>query len=324
LKPLAITLGDPAGIGTEVVLRAIASRQFSRPLHLFGSWRFTRDTAERLGLPLPPVESEEGAAIRFTDSGDGGAHALEFGQVRPEFGRAALDAIEAALDAIERGECGGMVTAPIQKESIVASGSDFHGHTELLAARAGLTTYGRDFAMYFDSPQLRVALLSVHIPLRDAIERVSQSSVFELSLLVDREAGRLIGRRPRIAVAGLNPHGGEGGLFGSEESEIRRGVERAAGAGLAISGPHSPDTVFHAACNGRFDLVVAMYHDQGLIPVKTLAFEQSVNVTLGLPWLRCSVDHGTAFDIAGKGTADPAPMAYAIDWADRHLERMSR
>jgi 4-hydroxythreonine-4-phosphate dehydrogenase len=318
LKPLAITLGDPAGIGTEVVLRAIAARRFSRPLHLFGSWRFTRDTAERLGLPL------DEATLRFIDSGDGGAHSLEFGQIRPEYGKVALNAIDAALAAIDRGECGGLVTAPIQKESIVASGSDFHGHTELLAAHAGLTTYGRDFAMYFDSPQLRVALLSVHLPLREAIERVSQSAVLDLAFLVDREAGRLLGRRPRIAVAGLNPHAGEGGLFGSEESEIRRGVERAAAAGLSISGPHSPDTVFHAARKGVFDLVIAMYHDQGLIPVKTLAFEQSVNVTLGLPWLRCSVDHGTAFDIAGTGVADPAPMICAIEWADRNLERMSR
>ena len=284
MKPLAITLGDPAGIGAEIVEKALARADV--PYRLFGSV----------------------------------SEPVRYGEISAEYGRVALDAIDEAVAAIERGECSALVTAPIHKQSIALAGSPYPGHTELLAARAGLSAYGADYAMYFDSPRLATVLLSVHVSLAEAIRTIDADRIAALARLTSRELGRLHGRVPRIAVAGVNPHAGEGGRFGDEEVVIARGVAIAREEGLDVSGPHPPDTVFLAATGGKYDVVMAMYHDQGLIPVKTLAFAESVNVTIGLPWLRVSVDHGTAFDIAGKGIADAAPMRYAIEWAARHAE----
>ena len=283
MKPLAITLGDPAGIGPEVVRKALDG--LSVPVRLFGKQSSVR-----------------------------------YGEVSAENGRIALDAIDDALRAIDAGECSALVTAPIHKLAIAAAGSPFPGHTELLASRAGLQRYAHDYAMYFDSPSLRAVLLSVHLPLREAIAQINAEDIGALARLTAREWPRLHKRAPRIGVAGLNPHAGEGGKFGDEEREIARGVALAREAGVDISGPHPADTIFR----GQYDVVMAMYHDQALIPIKTMAFAQSVNVTLGLPYLRVSVDHGTAFDIAGKGIADAAPMRYAIEWAARHAEDYGR
>jgi 4-hydroxythreonine-4-phosphate dehydrogenase len=241
---------------------------------------------------------------------------VRHGEIAAEYGRIALEAIDEAVSAIERGECSALVTAPIHKQAIALAGATHPGHTELLAARAGLRRYAYDYAMYFDSPRLRTVLLSVHVPLREALASIDAEAIAALASLTSREYAKLHGTAPRIAVAGVNPHAGEGGRFGDEEAVIARGVSLC--GGLTVTGPHPPDTVFLAAANGRYDVVMAMYHDQGLIPVKTLAFEESVNVTLGLPYLRISVDHGTAFDIAGKGIADAAPMRYAIRWAAEH------
>jgi 4-hydroxythreonine-4-phosphate dehydrogenase len=280
VKPLAITLGDPAGIGPEIVSKAIANLDV--PVRLFGA--------------SPPN--------------------VRYGEVSAEYGRVALDAIDAAVRAIESGECSALVTAPIHKLAVAAAGSPFPGHTELLAARAGLKRYGHDYAMYFDAPSMRAVLLSVHVPLREAIAGIRAEDVAALAQLMAREWPRLYKRAPRIGVAGLNPHAGEGGKFGDEEREIARGVAMARDAGIDVSGPHPADTIFR----GQYDVVMAMYHDQALIPIKTMAFNESVNVTLGLPYLRVSVDHGTAFDIAGQGVADATPMRYAIEWAARHAE----
>lgn len=282
MKPLAVTIGDPAGIGPEIVEKALA--RVDMPARVFGS--------------VP-------ANVRH-------------GVIDAEYGRVALDALDEAIAAVERGECSALVTAPIHKQAIALAGSRFPGHTELLAARAGLQRYAYDYAMYFDSPRLRTVLLTVHVPLREALRAIDADRIAALARLTAREYAKLHGKAPRIAVAGVNPHAGEGGRFGDEEEAIAHGVRLAQEDGLQVSGPHPPDTVFLAATNGRYDVVVAMYHDQGLIPVKTLAFDQSVNVTLGLPWLRVSVDHGTAFDIAGKGIADAGPMEYAIRWAWEH------
>lgn len=287
MKPLAITLGDPAGIGAEIVAKALADLDV--PYRLFGQLRGP----------------------------------IHYGEIRAEYGQIALNAIHSAIDAIERGECSALVTAPIHKQAIALAGATFPGHTELLAARAGLTRYGHDYAMYFDSPSLRTVLLTVHVPLREALNAIDANDIAALARLMSREYTRLYGNAPRIAVAGVNPHAGEGGRFGDEEETIARGVELARNDGLAVTGPHPPDTVFLSARGGKYDVVMAMYHDQGLIPVKTLAFEQSVNVTIGLPYLRVSVDHGTAFDIAGKGIADATPMTYAIGWAATHAERFA-
>ena len=284
MKPLAITLGDPAGIGPEVVEKALSGLDV--PFRIFG---------------------KTSGAVRY-------------GEISAEYGRVALDAIEEAIRAIERGECSALVTAPIHKQAISLAGSPHPGHTELLAARAGLRRYAWDYAMYFDSPRLKTVLLTVHVPLREALASIDAEPIAALARLMTREYRRLYGATPRIAVAGVNPHAGEGGKFGDEETVIARGVAQ---AGENVTGPHPPDTVFLSAVNGRYDVVLAMYHDQGLIPVKTLAFEQSVNVTIGLPYLRVSVDHGTAFDIAGQGIADAAPMRYAIEWAARHAGRLA-
>jgi 4-hydroxythreonine-4-phosphate dehydrogenase len=280
VKPLAITLGDPAGIGAEVVEKAL--RDLSVPARIFG---------------------EVPTSVRY-------------GEISAEYGRIALQAIDDAVGAIERGECSALVTAPIHKQSIALAGSPFPGHTELLAHRAGLKRYAHDYAMYFDSPSIRTVLLSMHEPLRDAIASIDADDIAALARLTSREFARLYGKAPRIGVAAVNPHAGEGGRFGDEEQTIARGIAMA--EGVDISGPHPADTLFLAAREGKYDVVMAMYHDQALIPVKTLDFARSVNVTIGLPYLRVSVDHGTAFDIAGKGIADAAPMRYAIEWAARH------
>jgi 4-hydroxythreonine-4-phosphate dehydrogenase len=306
MRPLAITLGDPAGIGAEVVLKAIHSLHV--PVWLFGSRRF----AERAGQ-LPKD-------VRFTEVA-ASAGELRFGVVAKEYGRIALDSIDAAVTAIERGDCSALVTAPISKQAAAMAGSAFPGHTELLAQRAGLTRYGYDYAMYFDSPSIRTVLLTVHVPLAEAIASIDAEKIGALAELMARAYRHLYGEAPRIAVAGVNPHAGEGGQFGHEEEIIARGVADARKRGVDATGPLPADTVFLAARNGKYDVVMAMYHDQGLIAVKTLDFERSVNVTIGLPYLRCSVDHGTAFDIAGRGVADERPMRYAIEWAAQRAER---
>jgi 4-hydroxythreonine-4-phosphate dehydrogenase len=300
VKPLAITLGDPAGIGAEIVFKALKDEAV--PAIVFGSRAFAS----------PP----EG--VRFVDVGGEGS--IRYGTIDAAYGRIALDSIDVALNAVNSGQCSALVTAPIHKQSIALAGSPFPGHTELLADRAGLKHYAHDYAMYFDSPRIKSALLSVHLPLREAISRIDADDIAALAQLMSREYARLYGHAPRLAVAGVNPHAGEGGKFGDEERIIERGVFLARESGLTISGPHPADTIFLAASRGQYDVVLAMYHDQALIPIKTMAFDESVNVTIGLPYLRVSVDHGTAFDIAGRGVADAAPMRYAIRWAATHIE----
>jgi len=304
VKPLAITLGDPAGIGAEIVFKAL--RETDVPAIVFGS----RAVAD------PPDD------IEFVDVG--GEAPVRYGVIDATYGRIALDSIDAALEAIGSGQCSALVTAPIHKQSIALAGSPFPGHTELLAARAGLRRYAHHYAMYFDSPRLKSVLLSVHLPLREAISQINFVDIVGLADLMNREYKRLYGQAPRIAVAGVNPHAGEGGKFGDEERVIGKAVAHARKLGLTITGPHPADTVFLSAHRGQYDVVLAMYHDQALIPIKTIAFDESVNVTIGLPYLRVSVDHGTAFDIAGRGIADAAPMRYAIRWAATHAEGYTR
>lgn len=306
MKPLAITLGDPAGIGAEVVLKALAGLDV--PVRLFGCRKY----AEQAGA-LPQN-------VDFSDIAPA-ASDLRFGEIRAEYGQVALDSLNAAVTAIERGECDALVTAPIHKQSIALAGATFPGHTELLASRAGLKRYGYDYAMYFDSPSIRIVLLSVHVPLAVAIASIDAGTIAALAELTTRSYARLYGKAPRIGVAGVNPHAGESGRFGREEETIVKGVEEARRRGADVDGPLPADTIFLAARNGKYDVVMAMYHDQGLIAVKTLEFERSVNVTIGLPYLRASVDHGTAFDIAGRGIANEQPMRYAIEWAARNRER---
>ncbi len=329
-KPLAISLGDPAGIGSEVTLRALDDLSRSLPVWLFGHWDYAMNGAgsAAIAFDMPRFGSADDAAAAgapraFVEVASGGG-VLEIGKVREEYGKVALASITAASDAVVDGHCVALVTAPIHKQAVLAAGSRFSGHTELLADRAGLMRYGRDYAMMFDSPSLRVILATVHMPLREVAGRIDAELISDICRLTRREVGRLLEREPKIAVAGVNPHAGEGGAFGDEEQVISDGIERARSEGCHVTGPFPADTVFWEATRGDHDVVIAMYHDQGLTPVKTLHFDASVNVTLGLPYLRVSVDHGTAFDIAGMGKADWRPMKYAIDWALEHAAEHSR
>ena len=278
-KPrIAITCGDPAGIGPEVAARAAAD---PRVLGVCEPVLFGADT----GATFAP------------------------GVLTAEAGRAAYDAVVRAVDAAMKREVDAIATAPVNKEAFRLAGLPWSGHTDLLAHLTG----ARDVAMMFHSDVLRVVLATVHIALADVPRALSAASLEATIDLTWRELPRFGIARPRIAVAGLNPHAGEHGLFGCEEETIIAPAIAACRArGIDVAGPFPADTVFVRARRGDFDVVVACYHDQGLIPVKLVAFGQAVNVTLGLPIVRTSVDHGTAFDIAGRGVADPESMIAAV------------
>jgi 4-hydroxythreonine-4-phosphate dehydrogenase len=280
---VAITLGDPAGIGPEVAARAAAD--------------------PRVLQACEPVLYGPPAGVTFPA-----------GVLSAAAGRAAYDVIVRAVDAAQRGVVQAIATAPVNKEAFRLAGLEWTGHTDLLAHLTGAT----HVAMMFYSEALRVVLATVHIPLADVPRALTQASLDATIDLTARELPRFGIARPRIAVAGLNPHAGEHGLFGTEEdTAIRPAIEACRARGIDVSGPYPGDTVFVRARRGDFDAVVACYHDQGLIPVKLVAFGQAVNVTLGLPIIRTSVDHGTAFDIAGKGVADPESMITAVLLAAR-------
>lgn len=233
---------------------------------------------------------------------------IKLGTSGPADAAGAIAAIDAAVELVQDELADALVTLPVSKESIANHHlADFRGHTEYLAAKANLERYGRDFLMAFLAPDLRVALLTTHIPLRQAIDELSSRQIVEAIELLHRNAGG------RLAVAGLNPHAGEAGLMGDEEVRlIRPAIAEAQEKGISAVGPESPDSLFARARRGEFDWVLALYHDQGLIAVKTASFGTATNWTLGLPFLRTSVDHGTAFGIAGKGVADEEPLAKVI------------
>lgn len=248
-----------------------------------------------------------------------------WGEVSADAGRAAADCVIWAARAALHGEVAGLVTAPLHKEALSAAGVEFPGHTELLQAEAaahqGVGLAQMPVRMMLASDELRTVLVSIHMSLRDAIAAVTTDNILETLQITHAALARSLGRAPRIAVAGLNPHAGEGGLFGSEEIEVIAPALKAARAqGLDVYGPFAPDTVFMRSRHvpghvGEFDVVIAMYHDQGLIPVKYLGVDKGVNVTLGLPLVRTSPDHGTAFDIAGRGVADAASLVEAVRMA---------
>jgi 4-hydroxythreonine-4-phosphate dehydrogenase len=272
-----------------------------------GDPRHLRETAERLRLPAPE---------QVVPAGD--ASEVELGRVSAAAGRAAVEAVRAGIRLVQEGRAGALVTAPISKEAMRAAGYGWPGHTELLAD----LTETREVRMLLVSGQLRVVHVTTHRSLRSAIEATTRGRVLKTIELAE-QAGRLLGfERPRIGVAGLNPHAGEGGLFGDEEqTEIGPAVLEASSGGIQVSGPHPADTLFWRATRGEFDILVAMYHDQGHVPVKLSGFDEGVNLSLGLPFLRTSVDHGTAFDIAGRGVARWQSMAAAIRLAAQILSR---
>jgi 4-hydroxythreonine-4-phosphate dehydrogenase len=300
LPRLVVSSGDPAGIGPEVTVKALARPEVRSlaEICVVGDPQVLRRTASRLGLPLP-------GCIEAAGEGSN----VEIGKLSAAAGSAAIAAVRRAVELVQRGDYGGLVTAPINKEALRLAGFGWPGHTELLADLTG----AGDVRMLLVSDRLKVVHVTTHRSLRAAIEACTRDRVLR-TIELGAEAGRRLGHRaPRIGVAGLNPHAGEGGLFGDEESrEIMPAVEAARNAGFEVSGPWPADTLFWRAARGEFDVVVATYHDQGHIPVKLGGFDEGVNVTLGLPFPRTSVDHGTAFDIAGRGVARWQSMAAAI------------
>jgi len=311
MKPIAISLGDPAGIGPEVVARALAERP-DADVRVFGDAGVLARAAVAVGVAAPSP-----ARVRAVTN-------LAAGEVTPGrpndvSGLAQLAYLRAATDAALAGEVAALVTAPISKEWIARAGFTFPGHTEYLAARAGV----REFAMMLAGPVLRVTVATTHVPLKDVPRLLTADGIASTIWLTAEGLARRFGiAQPRVAVAGLNPHAGEAGRFGDEENRlVRPAVDKArarlAAAGLraTIDGPLVPDSVFRQAAHGEFDAVVALYHDQGLIPLKLLHFDDGVNITLGLPFVRTSPDHGTAYDIAGQGKARAQSFLAALDLA---------
>ncbi len=325
---IAITQGDPCGIGPETIAKAVAARA-TGPAVVVADVAVLRRAVQHCGLLLPVARLDDPAHALQAPPGciavwqppglPAGLADLPMGQVHADAGRAAALCIDAAVALAMRGGVVAMVTAPVHKAALAAAGVPFPGHTEMLQAAAG----GVPVRMMLANDELRVVLVSIHVALRRAIDMIDVDSVLQTLRIAHRSAAAWGQRVPRIAVAGLNPHAGEAGLFGDEEIRfIAPAVAAARAEGIDAQGPFAPDTVFKRAPHapghpGEFDLVVAMTHDHGLIPVKYLGVEQGVNVTLGLPFVRTSPDHGTAFDIAGSGRADAASLIAALAMARR-------
>ncbi len=332
MKPIiAVTMGDPSGIGPEVIVKGLteqalyaicrpviigdsrwmsaAAARFApalsiRPIKTLGEARFqqgTLDVLEPSPKPLPP---------------------LEYGKPHPEAARAALQAITLAAEMALRGEIDGVATAPINKEGMKAIGFAFPGHTEFLADLAKTDR----FAMMMVGGGLKITLTTIHLALREAITQLREGMILDALRLTDAAMKRDFGiPAPRIAVAALNPHAGERGIFGDEEKQhILPAVEAARQEKIDALGPFPADTLFYQLKTGRFDAAVAIFHDQALIPIKLLAFGNAVNVTIGLPFIRTSVDHGTAYDIAGRGVADPGSLREALKLAAEMAENRKR
>jgi 4-phospho-D-threonate 3-dehydrogenase / 4-phospho-D-erythronate 3-dehydrogenase len=296
---VVVSCGDPAGIGPEVVVRAVAdlTPEGIAVFQVVGDAAQVRSLAERLGMPAPDV----------VPAGD--ATGVMPGQPSAAAAHAAVDAVTEAVGMVVRGRANALATGPISKEGLRLAGYDWPGQTEMLAALTGAD----DLRVLLMGPGLRVVHVSAHRTLRAAIDGVTRDRVLRTIQLADDIGRRMTGRAPRIAVAGLNPHAGEGGILGDEdEAAIRPAVDDARSAGVDATGPLSADSLFPRAVRGEFDLVVAMYHDQGHIPVKLLSADEGVAVTLGLPFLRTSPDHGAAFDLAGSGTASWTSMRAAL------------
>jgi 4-hydroxythreonine-4-phosphate dehydrogenase len=314
---IGISLGDPAGVGPEVVVRALAERPRLRAV-VFGD-PGVLDRAAALAGVGPPAPEVVRAVTRL------GPDQVVPGEPNEISGRAQVEYLAAASQAALRGEVSALVTAPISKAWAGQAGFAFPGHTEYLAHAAGVS----EFAMMLAGPTLRTTLATTHLPLHGVSSALSVERIASVTWLTARSLREDFGvALPRVAVAGLNPHAGEGGRFGDEERrlvlpaiELVQRRLSAAGVAARVSGPHVPDAVFREAAQGAFDAVVALYHDQGLIPIKLLHFDEAVNLTLGLPFIRTSPDHGTAYDIAGAGRARPQSFLAALDLAATLTEK---
>ncbi|HEY9280922.1 MAG TPA: 4-hydroxythreonine-4-phosphate dehydrogenase PdxA [Eoetvoesiella sp.] len=318
--PVGITLGDAAGIGPEIIVKMFAAG-LPVPAIVYGDAGILQTTIDRLGLSkqLSVKVLDHASSLRVDTNclpvlnrwtrlpAD-----LPLGQLSAAAGRAAYEYLCHAIDDAQAGLLRAVVTAPLNKKAMQAGGADYPGHTEILAER----TNTRHYAMMLANQELRVILVTIHMALSDVSAHITYDAELN-TIRLAHQACLLAGRpKPRVAVAGLNPHAGESGRFGQEEiSIIGPAIEQAKAEGIDASGPWPGDTVFMRARQGEFDIVVAQYHDQGLIPVKYLGVDHGVNVTIGLPFVRTSVDHGTAFDIAGQGIADPSSLRAAYNLA---------
>jgi 4-hydroxythreonine-4-phosphate dehydrogenase len=334
--PLAVTLGDVCGIGPEIVARLFATPEGAGCVVVGDVEAVRRGVAfAGAGLPVARLDAvtDLGAMpprcipVLQVEGLSGGLETLAVGRIDARAGAAAAAFIERAVALARAGAVTGVVTAPIHKEALAAAGVPFPGHTEMLQALAADGGVPPPVRMMLANDELKTVLVTIHQSLRSAIDAVTFDAVLDTLRIAHRAAARWGRPRPRIAVAGLNPHAGEGGLFGDEElTVIAPAVAAARAEGIDVSGPYAPDTIFMRARDaaghpGEFDLVIAMTHDHGLIPVKYLGVEHGVNVTLGLPFVRTSPDHGTAFDIAGLGRADASSLRAAVRMARRLARR---
>jgi len=312
-------MGDAAGIGPEIVLKALSDEKLRTDYRylIIGDGAHLNKTAVELGLDIELRAIRSNSDIEVFDLKNL-PEEFEIGVDREVTGKAAGEYIETGVKLWRENRIDAICTAPISKKSLNLGGFDFVGHTEFLAA---LTDTER-FSMSFFGGSLRVVLLSTHLSLRSAIDVVKKQRLIDLIEFSNEALGKLLSKKVRLAVAGLNPHASEGGMFGNEEqAEIIPAIDHCRNLGVDVSGPYSPDTIFLRGFNREFDAVIALYHDQATIAVKSLAFGSAVNVTLGLPLIRTSVDHGTAYDIAGKGVADASSMIAAIRLAGELASR---
>jgi 4-hydroxythreonine-4-phosphate dehydrogenase len=317
---IAATMGDPAGIGPEILTRTFAEAGFREENHVVvvGDAKMLERAASLLDLQLR-VNVVDGPEDARFEAGTVDVLPetelpldLPFGELDARAGDAAFRYVERATRLAEDGRVAAIATAPLNKEAMHLAGHEYPGHTEILAELTGT----KDYAMMLVTDELKVIHISTHVSLREAIERARPERELAVIRLAHESLEKLGVQNPRVAVAGLNPHAGENGLFGTEDAEhIAPAVAAAVDEGIDATGPHPPDTVMMRARTGAFDVVVVQYHDQGHIPIKLMGFDTGVNVTVGLPFFRTSVDHGTAFDIAGTGEADPASLRAAIDLA---------
>jgi len=318
---LAITMGDPTGAGPEIVVKALAAIEIQKLCRaiIVGDASTIRNAARIVGIPMDihaistPADMQQGPTVlNVLDLNNVDVASLVHGRVAASGGKAAYESVEKATLMAIAGEVDAIVTAPLNKDALNQAGYSFPGHTQILAHLCGV----KDAVMMLTADTLRIVHVSTHVALRDACDVVTKERILRVMELGEAAAKSMGIQKPRIVVPGLNPHSGEGGLFGTEEEEhIIPAIEEAKTRGMDVRGPMPPDTAFLRAFRGEFDLVIAMYHDQGHIPIKMVGFEKGVNTTLGLPIIRTSVDHGTVFGKAGKGTADPTSLLEAIKLA---------
>ncbi|MEX2689594.1 MAG: 4-hydroxythreonine-4-phosphate dehydrogenase PdxA [Candidatus Njordarchaeum guaymaensis] len=332
-KPLlGITMGDPAGIGPEIAVKALSKKEIyeiCRPLIIGDTkiikraLRFTNlESLNVRGISDPSEAKFELGTIDVLDLNNVDIDRVPLGKVSAEAGKASVEYIFKAVDLALKKEIDAIVTGPINKEAINKAGYHYTGHTELLKK----LTKAENAVMLLAIEKLKVAHVTTHVSLKKAIELITKERVLKTLRTVHESFIKYFGiKNPRIAVASLNPHAGEGGLFGDEEiKQITPAIEEANAQGMNVVGPLPADTIYYKAIRGDFDVVIAMYHDQGHIPIKVLDFYNGVNITLGLPIIRTSVDHGTSFNRAGKGTAHPGSLIYAIKYASMMVQNLKK